>query len=96
MTTKAGKEICNNRLGLSWLRTLVKKYVCHNVFGPHCCNVGIRIYGVTLHKITIFSTIYILFDSHWKYIIKRIYYNAKQIIICWNKPLNNLEKQDNP
>jgi hypothetical protein len=54
------------------------------------------IYGVTFHKITIFSTIYILFDSHWKYIIKRIYYNAKQIIIYWNEPLNNLEKLDNP
>ena len=58
------------------------------------------VYGVTFHKITIFSTIYILFDSHWnfqwKYIIKRIYYNAKQIIIYWNEPLNNLEKLDNP
>jgi hypothetical protein len=39
------------------------------------CNVDIRIYGVTFHKITIFSTIYILFDSHWKYIIQRIYYH---------------------
>jgi hypothetical protein len=55
-----------------------------------------RIYGVTFHKITIFSTIYILFDSHWKYIIKRIYYNEKQIIIYWNEPLNNLEKLNNP
>ena len=36
------------------------EYSCHSVFGP----VGIRIYGVTFHKITIFSTIYILFDSH--------------------------------
>jgi hypothetical protein len=96
MTTNAGKEICNNRFGHSWLRTLDKKYVCHSVFGPHWCNVGIRIYGVTFHKITIFSTIYILFDSHWKYIIKIIYNNAKQIIIYWNEPLNNLEKLDNP
>ena len=70
--------------------------MCHSVFGPHWCNVGIRIYGVTFHKITICSTIYILFDSHWKYIIKRIYYNTKQIIIYWNEPLNNLEKLDNP
>ena len=45
-----------------------------------------------------FSTIYILFDSNWKwkYVFKRIYYNAKQIIIYWNEPLNNLEKLDNP
>ena len=71
-------------------------HLCHSVFGPHWCGVGIRIYGVTFHKITIFSTIYIVYDSHWKYIIKIIYYNAKQIIIYWNEPLNNLEKLDNP